>query len=172
MRIAETDLPLLEAAHGGDQASLAQLLQLCQPDVRRYAQRQCKITDIDDAVQEVLLIVARRLESLRVLAAFSSWLFKTVQRECRRLGRKALSFDPFEEEQLENWLGRFSNDELTVELARALEALPDHHREMILLRDFHGWTMAEIAGQLGVTKAAAKSRLHRAREAIRSLLMG
>ncbi len=171
MTVAEKYLPLLELAHNGDEASLAQLLRQCQTDIRRYAQKHCMISDIDDAVQEVLLIIARRLESLRVLAAFSSWMFKTVQRECRRLGRKTLGYDPFDEERLEHWLARHSDEDLHLELTRALTALPEHYREVILLRDFHQWTLGEMAAQLDLTMAAVKSRLHRAREAIRAILL-
>ena len=45
-------------------------IQLCRPHVRRYAQRHCLISDVDDAVQEALLVLARRLQSVRTLAAF------------------------------------------------------------------------------------------------------
>ena len=76
MSLAQQHLPVLDAAHRGDPAALAQLLRLCQPDIRRYAQRNCLIGDVDDAVQEALLVLSRKLSSVRMLAAFSGWLFK------------------------------------------------------------------------------------------------
>ena len=127
-----------------DRAAMVEVLQLCQPDIRRYAARHCMISDIDDAVQEALLILSRRLESVRALAALSGWLFRVVQRECRRLGRTALRFDPFDEEKLENWLAGQHSDSLRLELASALESLPATYREIILLRDFEELT---IGGQ-------------------------
>ncbi|HEY9104764.1 RNA polymerase sigma factor [Chitinimonas sp.] len=172
MKLSELDLPLLESARAGDKQALARLLHLCQPDIRRYAQRHCMISDVDDAVQEALLVLSRKLGSLRALAALSSWLFKTVQRECRRLGRKTLGFDPYDEEKLENWLAARSNDALRLELVRAMEALPEDYRQIILLRDFEEQTIAEIAAELDLTPAAAKSRLHRARLQARELLLG
>ena len=171
MAFAEQHHPLLEAARSGDPVALNSLLRLCQPDIRRYAQRHCLISDVDDAVQEALLIMTRRLESLRVVAAFSGWLFTVVQRECRRLGRKALNFDPYDEEKLENWLAVHSNDSLRLELAAALEALPPHYREVILLRDFDELTIGEMAAKLALTPAAVKSRLHRARQLTREYLL-
>lgn len=69
MGLADKHLPVLDAAHRGDPAALAQLLRLCQPDIRRYAQRNCLIGDVDDAVQEALLVLSRKLSSVRMLAA-------------------------------------------------------------------------------------------------------
>nr|WP_315427190.1 hypothetical protein [uncultured Albidiferax sp.] len=46
--------PLLQAAHAGDRDALEALLQACHPGIRRYAQRHCLISDVDDAVQDAL----------------------------------------------------------------------------------------------------------------------
>lgn len=101
MSLKNVDTSLIKAARKGNREAMERLLIQSQPDVRRYAMLHCKISDIDDAVQEVLLLIARRLETLDILAAFSSWIFKTVQRECRRLGRVAIHYDPFDEATLE-----------------------------------------------------------------------
>ncbi|WP_028103437.1 RNA polymerase sigma factor [Pseudoduganella violaceinigra] len=163
--------PVLQAAHGGDPAALAQLLAVCQPDIRRYARRHCLISDVDDAVQEVLLLMSRRLSSLKVLAAFSGWLFKVVQRECRRLGRRAFHYDPYDEERAEQWLVSHDDASLRLELAQALESLPRDYLQIVLLRDFEELSIAEIAQALGLTAAATKSRLHRARALAREYLV-
>lgn len=163
--------PVLVAAHAGDPVALEQLLRLCRPDVRRYAQRHCLISDVDDAVQESLLLLARRVHQVRVLAAFSGWLIRVVQRECRRLGRVALRYDPYDEAALEQWLSVRSTDSLRIELVQALQSLPAHYREVILLRDFEELSIAEMAARLVLTPAAVKSRLHRARELAREHLL-
>ncbi|HVL00238.1 MAG TPA: sigma-70 family RNA polymerase sigma factor [Dongiaceae bacterium] len=166
------ELSVIAAAREGDRTAMETLLLQSQPDIRRYAMRHCIISDVDDAVQEVMLIVARQLESLRFLAAFSSWLFKTVQRECRRLGRAALNYDPFEEEHLERWLQAHSDDELMYELISVIEKLPREYREVILLKDIQQLSAREIAFELSITVPAVKSRVHRARELTRSMLLG
>lgn len=171
MALAPQHLPLLEAAHGGDLRAMEQLLRVCRPDVRRYAQRHCLISDVDDAVQESLLLLARRLRSLRAVAAFSGWLLRVVQRECRRLGRLAFAYDPYDEEKLEQWLVTRDNHSLRLELSQALQSLPPHYREVLLLRDFEELAIAEIAERLALTVAATKSRLHRARELAREYLL-
>ena len=162
---------LLEAARLGDTAALDRLLQDCQPDVRRYAYRHCLASDVDDAVQETLLVVTRRLRSLRVLAAFSGWLLQIVRRECRRLERRLFNLDPYDEEKMERWLVANSDQTIRLDLIRALESLPEHYREIILLRDFHEMTIRDIATRIQLTTAATKSRLHRARQLVREYLL-
>jgi len=171
MALNEQHQPVLQAAHGGDPEALAKLLALCQPDIRRYAQRNCLISDVDDAVQEALLVMSRRLSSLKVLAAFSGWLFKVVQRECRRMGRRAFNYDPYDEVRAERWLASQNDASLRMEVVQALESLPRDYLQVVLLRDFEELSIAEIAQELGLTPAAAKSRLHRARALAREYLL-
>jgi RNA polymerase sigma factor (sigma-70 family) len=126
---------------------------------------------VDDAVQETLMVLARRLQSVRTLAAFSGWLFQVIKRQCRRLGRQAFQYDPYDEVAVEQWVARHSTDELRVDLAAALQSLPPQYQEVILLRDFEELSIAEIAAQLQLTAAAVKSRLHRARTLTREYLL-
>ena len=162
---------LLEAARLGDAAALNNVLRLCQPDIRRYAYRHCLLSDVDDAVQEALLIVTRKLQSLRVVMAFSGWLFQVVRRECRRLERQVFGLDPYDEVMMDNWLAVNTDETVRLDLIRALESLPEHYREIVLLRDFHELTIREIATQIQLTPAATKSRLHRARQLVREYLL-
>jgi RNA polymerase sigma factor (sigma-70 family) len=129
------------------------------------------ISDIDDAVQETLIIMVRKLHMLHNLPAFSSWLFRIVQRQCRRLGRAAFGYDPFEEAKVDLWLGDRSDAAIRADLTNAFDSLPEHYREIILLRDFCGLSIGEIAAQTGLSTVATKSRLHRARELTREYLL-
>lgn len=169
--VAEAHGPLLAAARAGDGQAMEALLRLARPDLRRYAQRHCLISDVDDAVQEALWVLSRKLHQLRALAAFSGWLLRTVQRECRRLGRVALRHDPYDEAAVDAWLARHDDDALRRELASAIESLPPHYREVLLLRDFEELTIGEIAARVGDSPSAVKSRLHRARTLAREYLL-
>lgn len=171
MTFSEQHHSLLEAARLGDTAAIDRLLKVCQPDIRRYAYRHCLISDVDDAVQEALLIVTRRLQSLRVVAAFSGWLFQVVRRECRRLERRVFGFDSYDEEEMGSWLATHSDETVRLDLISALESLPEHYREIVLLRDFHEMTIREIAAQIRLTTSATKSRLRRARQLVREYLL-
>jgi RNA polymerase sigma factor (sigma-70 family) len=172
MHARDVPPPLFQAARDGDAAALGQLLVLAQPDIRRYAQRSCTISDVDDAVQEVLLILSRYLVTVRHAAALSAWLFRVAKRECRRLARRTLRFDPWEETRVEALVSSRTPERLRLDVAAALESLPAHYREIIVLRDFEERTIGEIAAHLELTRAAAKSRLHRARELTREYLLG
>jgi len=162
---------LLEAARLGDTTALDRLLQVCQPNIRRYAYRHCLISDVDDAVQETLLIVTFKLRSLHAVAAFSGWLFQVVRRECLRLERRVFGLDPYDEEKMGSWLATHSDEIVRLDLIRALESLPEHYREVVLLRDFHELTIREIATQIRLSTSATKSRLHRARQLVREYLL-
>lgn len=78
---------LVHAAQTGDPAAISRLLAVCQADARRYAYKHCQVSDVDDAVQESLLIIARKVKGLKAAAAFSSWLFTVIKRKCRKLER-------------------------------------------------------------------------------------
>ncbi|WP_345798758.1 sigma-70 family RNA polymerase sigma factor [Castellaniella sp. MT123] len=162
---------LIMAAQTGDSTAIADLLTVCQADVRRYARRHCQPSDVDDAVQESLLIIARKVRGLKAAVAFSSWLFTVVKRECGKLSRMMFRYEPLPDELAEEKLLHRPTDELRIDLAHALESLPAHYLEVILLRDFEELTIAEIADRLEEPHGAVKSRLHRARELVREYLL-
>lgn len=163
---------LVLAAQTGDPAAIGRLLAVCQADARRYARRHCQVSDVDDAVQESLLIISRKVKGLKAAAAFSSWLFTVIKRECRKLERMMFKTDPLDDEVAEQQLLCRSDHDLRIDLAAALESLPAHYLEVVLLRDFEELTISEIAQRLGEPDGAVKSRLHRARELVREYMLG
>ncbi len=70
--------------------ALVSLISAAQPDVRRYAARNCRAADVDDAVQETLLLLYRRIGTLRAVTSFSAWLFAVASRACHRLLRMSI----------------------------------------------------------------------------------
>jgi RNA polymerase sigma factor (sigma-70 family) len=163
---------LVHAAQTGDPVAISHLLVACQADARRYAYKHCQVSDIDDAVQESLLIVSRKVKSLKAAAAFSSWLFIVIKRECRKLERMMFRHEPLDEEVAEKLLVSRTDQALRVDLTHALESLPVHYLEVVLLRDFEELTISEIAQRLAEPAGAIKSRLHRARELVREYMLG
>jgi RNA polymerase sigma factor (sigma-70 family) len=163
---------LVLAAQSGDTAALNKLLLVCQVDARRYARRHCDASDVDDAVQEALLILSRKVTSLKTAAAFSGWLFTIVRRECHRMSRRMFGRSVSLEELADAQLAVRSDEILHLDLIQALESLPAHYLEVVLLRDFAELTIAEMARKLGMQVPGVKSRLHRARELVREYLVG
>jgi RNA polymerase sigma-70 factor (ECF subfamily) len=160
---AHSDQALLERAKSGDGA------------VRRFGQQLCRHeADAMDVMQDTLLAVASHLGDFEQRAALSSWVFALARSACNRR-RRGLKNQPHlpdstvadradagatPEEQLEAaQVGRA--------IGRALCSLPDAHREVIVLRDLLGLSAGETAKRLGITVPALKSRLHRARTALR-----
>jgi len=162
---------LIMAAQMGDAIAISRLLAVCQADARRYAYRHCHASDVDDAVQESLLVVSRKVKGLKAAAAFSSWLFTVIKRECRKLERMMFRHDPLPDELAEEQMLCRDDVALRIDLAKALESLPAHYLEVVLLRDFEELTIAEISERLGEQQGAVKSRLHRARELVREYML-
>jgi RNA polymerase sigma factor (sigma-70 family) len=155
----------------GDQSALLGLLKASRPDIRRYAQATCRAADVEDAVQETLWLLYRRIGTLRAISAFSAWSFAIVRRECLRLGRATgvvQDHSPAKERELLTQ----SDDALRLDLANALQSLPEHYRTVVIMRDLEERTVDEIANALGLTREAVKGRLHRARMLLREYLNG
>lgn len=160
----------LLAARAGDPRALERVLSRSRQDLRRYAEYHCPINDVEDAVQESLFTVSRKLMDLRQLECFASWLFRIVKRECNRYKRlkRSLLQVPITED-IEGPCYPESKG-LARDVAKALESLPAHYREIILLRDLDGLSLEELCTNLGLSLQAAKARLHRARSLAREYL--
>jgi RNA polymerase sigma-70 factor (ECF subfamily) len=168
--MASVDPRLLEAAQAGDPGALESLLAVAQPDIRRYARRTCRASDVEDAVQETLVQVHRRVSTLRLLTSLSGWLFAIVRRECLRLAVKLTGRDFELKPSTAERLATRSEGELRLDVAHAIQSLPPHYREVVLLRDIEECSMDEICERLGLSRESAKGRLHRARNLLREYL--
>lgn len=173
MRQAGNAIPvaLIGLAQAGDHDAIDALLRLAQSDIRRYARRSCRLHDVDDAVQETLATVARRVAMLRNPLAFAGWVFTMVRRECMRLARAA----PFGWRALDSIDNRLDlatrpEAELRFDIAAAIQSLPRHYGVILLLRDVEERSIDEIAGRLSLTREATKARLRRARLLMREYL--
>jgi RNA polymerase sigma factor (sigma-70 family) len=165
------DAALVASARAGDAAALAALLDLSRHDLARFARRACATSeDAEDAVQIALWQLHRNLGTLHVIAAFMSWLFRIVERECRRLLRLSRRAEPLEQEAAIEEASVPVPLDLRRDLSRAIAALPPIYREVLILRDIEELTAPEAAEQLGISVEAVKSRLHRARSFLREAL--
>ena len=162
---------LIAAAQAGDLDATVALLTVAQPDIRRYARVTCRADDVDDAVQDALWLIHRRIGTLRTLSAFSAWSFQVVKRECLRLARMVKG-RTVAVETIEDDIAHSSRPiaELRLDLAAAIQSLPEHYRQVIVLRDIEELTIDEIAAHLDTTRETVKARLHRARALVREYL--
>lgn len=170
------DRAVFAAAQAGDPAALDTLLRTLQPDIRRYARRQChRSSSLEDVVQEALIVLTRRVGSVRDPVALGAWIFRMITRLCMlpALGLAARGTEALTDRhdvQVAAHFARQPVDELRIDLVRALESLPAMYRDVILLRDMEQLTIGEAAERLGITREATKSRLLRARALVREYL--
>jgi RNA polymerase sigma-70 factor, ECF subfamily len=175
-----TDARTLALARAGDRVALEALLASVAPSIHRFGLRMCKnVHDADDVLQDTLLAVARHLGEFEGRSSLSSWVFALTRSACarRRRGLKNKPSRGGDDELAEAVVdtsaspeARVADQELAAALSNALDNLPDDYREVILLRDIEQLTAPEAASALGISVDAIKSRLHRAREALRAAL--
>jgi RNA polymerase sigma-70 factor (ECF subfamily) len=156
---------LVRLAQQGDVLAMSRLLDALAP----YVGRICGAIALDageDAAQETLIIVFRRLRSLREPDALLGWVRTIAVREAFRAARAPVHAGPVPPGGGPQTVG--SGDQpLGGDVRRVLERLPPDQRAILVLRDLHGLDEAEAARILGIARGTVKSRLHRARALFR-----
>jgi RNA polymerase sigma-70 factor (ECF subfamily) len=172
----------------GDGASYEQLVRTYGGRLLAVARRLVRNEeDARDCVQEAFLQAFRNIEKFEQRASLGSWLHRIVT-NAALMKLRARARRP--EASIEDLLPQFDADgqraapeaELAVSLEllerrevreavrRSIDQLPDGYRNVLLIRDIEGYDTAETAALLGLTPGAVKTRLHRARTALKSLL--
>ncbi|YCK41777.1 RNA polymerase sigma factor [Actinomadura sp. ATCC 39365] len=170
---AWSDEQLINAARAGDADSIAALVSGAHPHVRRFAHTLCATPeDAEDAAQEALIVLYRKIGTLRASGALASWMFRIIRNECIRRARLILRPVPpapssaaaqsAEEEMFERLEA--------ARVAEAIAALPADQRRVLIMRDVQGLSGRMVADALGLSVPAMKSRLHRARATVHGLL--
>lgn len=178
----DTDQALLDRARDGDADALARLIERHQARVYRFGMRMCRDPeDAKDVLQDTLVAMARGVRDFRGASSLSTWLFTIARSFCIKKRRRS-KFAPTEEHSLDAVVpGQHdvpadasqgpeevvARSEVEAALERAITALEPTYREVLLLRDVEGLTAPEVAEILGISVQAVKSRLHRARLAVR-----
>lgn len=166
---------LVEAAQRGDREAIATVVAGAHPHVRRFAQHLCATPDdAEDAAQEALIILYRKIGTLRATGAIASWMFRIVRNECLRRARRMLDGPP-RIAVSDNDFAVSAEDEVlrrleVAHLSDAIAALPAIQRRVLIMRDILGYSGRATADTLGLSTAAMKSQLHRARAALRQSL--
>lgn len=138
--------------------------------------------DAEDVLTDALLAAYRRMETLHERAAFGAWLAQIARRLCfhlksRQRIRQAISLDELGEQGWEPAQAPelSPEEQLATQQARqavreAVHKLPEDLRIVYSLRDLDERSGDDTAAELGITLAAMKSRLHRARRLVREHL--
>lgn len=186
--VTEGDDALLVRAQKGEMGAFEDLVTRHQNRVFAMAARMLRSDDdAAEVVQEAFLAAYRHLPEFRGESAFGSWVYRiTANFALMRLRKRKVSAvveapeEPqFNErgsllDQVADWTPNAETQTLDAELRGAIEAataaLPDEYRQVFLLRDLEGLSYEEIAAATQETVPAIKSRLHRARLALRAAI--
>lgn len=173
MRSSWPGAQLVAAAQSGDEASIAALVSGAHPHVQRFAFSLCASSqDAEDAAQEAMIVLFRKIGTLRAAGALSAWMFQIVRHECLR---RARAMSRRREPGAEAAVTPSAEDDVLVRLeiervAAAIASLPADQRRVLVMRDVQGLPGSVVAKSVGLSTAAMKSRLHRARAAVRAAL--
>ena len=174
-----TDAELVELTAGGQNRAFDEL-------VRRYRDRVYRLCmkilrhedDAAEALQDAFLSAYRGLPKFKRESRFSTWLYRiATNASLMKLRRRREGHVSYEQSQgsdgdaeplaIPDWSTQPLEDLLDAEtrevLGREVDQLPANEREVFVLRDIMEQSNADVATELGLTIAAVKSRLHRAR---------
>jgi RNA polymerase sigma-70 factor (ECF subfamily) len=128
--------------------------------------------EAEDAVQETWCRAVGRLDTFRWEAALATWLSAILIRHCRERWRKRDNEIEMPDDERYVAIDDCSLIALAdrVDLTRAIAALPDGYRYILVLHDVEGYKHAEIASLLEIEIGTSKSQLSRARRALRRRL--
>jgi RNA polymerase sigma-70 factor (ECF subfamily) len=144
--------------------------------------------DSDDAVQDAFVSAFQSLDTFAGNARLATWLHRIVVNHClmklrQRKRRRTVSLDgllpTFDEtghhtRPVTPWAQhpeeRLSQAETRAQVRASIDRLPEPYRVVLLLRDIEERDTEETAELMGISRAAVKTRLHRARQALRTLL--
>jgi RNA polymerase sigma-70 factor (ECF subfamily) len=174
----ENDQNLVERVKSGDEGAFSELIYIYQSRIFALASRLvASDQDAEEIVQDVFVSLYRKIGEFEGRSSLSSWLYRItfncalmkLRTRHRKDRREQMSFLAKSEEgerpdTVEDQFVRVEKLKIAQEV---IDSLPESFRTIFFLRDVDGLTGDETASRLGLTTAAVKSRLHRARLMIR-----
>lgn len=170
----------MEAARRGERDAFNELVRSTYRDIYALAYRLTgNRDDASDVVQDAYVRAYRAIRRFRGDSSFSTWMYRiTSNCASTHLSRRSrqrteelsdevpiVDLRPEQDPSL-----RAEAAVLRHHIDRAIRALPERLRQVVVLRDLHDLSHSEIAAELGITTSAAKVRLHRARQKLRAVL--
>jgi RNA polymerase sigma-70 factor (ECF subfamily) len=175
----ETEEVLLARAGAGDPAAFMRLYERHRTGIFRFSYRLSgSVEEAEDITHDCFLSLIRKPENFRPgRAALRTYLLAAARNlwlKQLRVSSRESAVDEYEEGQFisadREPLDRLLDDELSETVRAAISSLPPLQKEALVLFEYEGLALSEIAGIIGTDVGAVKSRLYRAREALRALL--
>ena len=186
MQDTRSDAEIVQAVLDGDVNAFEALVLRYQKKVYNTVLRLAgDCAEAEDLSQEVFLKIFKGLSSFRGESSFSTYIYRVAANTAidalRRREAPTVSLSTENEEGEEFELALPDAGPLPVEILEsrerrqairaAIDALPEHHRAVIVLREMDGMSYQDIAQAMGLTEGTVKSRINRARGRLRQLLL-
>jgi RNA polymerase sigma-70 factor, ECF subfamily len=173
----EADAELISAAQAGDRGAIDELLERYEERIYRFGLRMCGDEEsAREVLQETMIAAFRNLPGFRGEASLSTWLYQIARSFCIKERRGVRPTTAALDSQLADHApspeAHAHARQIGHALAAAIAELPPDQREALVLRDVEGLRAEEAAEVVGIEVGALKSRLHRARLALRAKLAG
>ena len=178
-----TEQELVRAAAGGDTEAFERLVETYENKIYTLALRMSgSPDDAGDIAQEAFLAAWRGLPSFRGEANFATWLYRLasnaaidyLRRQRKQRGELSLDDEELGLDAVDAGPGpqdAAEGEEVRSAVAAGLGALSEGHRQVLVLRELQGLSYEEIAAVLAVDLGTVKSRISRARSALRKILL-
>lgn len=178
-----TEQELVRAAAGGDTEAFERLVETYENKIYTLALRMSgSPDDAGDIAQEAFLAAWRGLPAFRGEAGFATWLYRLasnaaidyLRRQRKQRGELSLDDEELGLDAVDAGPGpqdAAEGEEVRSAVAAGLGALSEGHRQVLVLRELQGLSYEEIAAVLAVDLGTVKSRISRARSALRKILL-
>jgi RNA polymerase sigma-70 factor (ECF subfamily) len=169
----DDDFSLIKRFIDGDELVFSELLKRHKEKVRNIIYLTLSNTDgVDDIAQEVFITVYRHLRSFRFESQFTTWLYRITINKCKdHLRKKNIRsiFLPLKDDEP---VFESINEDTDIKhiVRNAIATLPDKLRIPLVLKDLEGFSYQEIADTMECEIGTVKSRIFRAREALKKIL--
>ena len=173
------ELLLISRARGGDREAFGALVEQYRDNVYRLAYRMCgNAYDADEAAQEAFVAAWRALPNFRGDAKFSTWLYRLTTNAAIDVMRREKRHQTVGDGEMVDLADDADSPQETVErteqqeaVQKALSTLSEEYREVLLLRYMEELDYAEIAEVLQLPSGTVKSRINRAKAALKTALL-
>lgn len=169
----DDDFSLIKRFIDGDEIVFSELLKRHKEKVRNIIYLTLTNADgVDDIAQEVFITVYRHLKNFRFESQFTTWLYRITINKCKdHLRKKNIRsiFLPLKDEEP---VFESINEDTDIKhiVRNAIATLPDKLRIPLVLKDLEGFSYQEIADTMECEIGTVKSRIFRAREALKKIL--
>ncbi len=181
-----TDEVLVIRVKSGDVSAYEELIKRYETTIYKICRKILDEHEAYDAAQEVCIKVWKQIDKFEEKSKFSTWVYRITTNQCldiirKKKNKKVVSINQINSDD-ENWELEIADTTVNIEkqiedaernkvLKMALDELKTEYKEIIILRDIQNLSYDEISNNLDISLGTVKSRLSRARNTLKNILL-